>query len=122
MYSIGRLLVTEEQAHVMLVAIASDCEFLLGPRKKEEGYNTWQDVFDHSVYKGQGGTRMLGSCKVKICTSCNDKSSVLSIREEDEMFASFEKSVAVVVDGQRNLKTALLKTNVSCSNCNGKKK
>src|SRR5262245_8954537 len=78
-------------------AIRSACEKELGARHPEDGFNSWQEVFDESVYKGNGGTRMLGSCKVKYCMQCKSKkTAVLSIREEDALFKKFESKSAML--------------------------
>jgi len=120
MYSIGRLLVTEEQAHIILIAIRVLCERELGPRIKDEGFNSWLEVFDDGVYKGQGGTRMLGSCKVKPCSNCTGKMPVMSIREEDKLMGEFEKFYARVEDGNRTENKTQKKG--LCQLCNGRKK
>lgn len=63
-YSIGRLICTREQAQLMRIAIIDNCISVLGERLESQGFNPWDQVFDSGVYKGFGGTRILGSAKV----------------------------------------------------------
>lgn len=78
--SLGRLLITEEQAMVVRVAIICKCEQRFGIRNKENGCNIWEEVFDPAVYRGQGGTRIIGSSKVQACDLCQGRNPVLSIK------------------------------------------
>jgi hypothetical protein len=102
LYSIGRLIVTAAQAQLIRTCIINECTRQLGPRLECDGLNPWDDVFDGSPYKGQGGTRMLGSCKVKSCTQCSQNTgAVLSIREEDQALTTLEKQSAYLDAGAR---------------------
>jgi hypothetical protein len=120
-YSIGRLMVTVEQALLMRLVIINECLKELGIRKPEDGYNTWEDVFDSGVYKGLGGTRMLGSCKVKPCELCNKKKDVQTLLEEMKALQLFEKQYAVIKDGKRTVNTPKSKPG-TCPKCLGRKR
>lgn len=117
-YSIGRLLVDADQAKVIRLVIVNRCEEVLGRRKKEEGFNSWEDVFDANVYKGKGGTRMIGSCKVKTCEVCSPSQPMLSIKDEDVLLSKYEKDYAIIEEDVRSFKFM----NGKCLKCHGKKK
>jgi hypothetical protein len=116
-YSIGRLRVTSEQALIIRRQLILRCEEELGYREKEKGDNTWEEVIDESVYKGNGGMRMLYCSKVKQCNDCSSLSDFIDKREEDKQTIQYFKD---------QLKTTLGKRTNSyhaiCKTCNGRKK
>lgn len=69
-YTLGRLRVTEEQALIIRQLAIRICKQKIGHREEEKGDNTWEDVFDKSVYQGNGGMRSPYCFKAISCSDC----------------------------------------------------
>lgn len=69
------LLVTKEQSMVLRSAFIQYFKSKYGDRDVEGGFNEWADVFDKTVYCGNG-LRMLGCAKTEKCKECKNKSSL----------------------------------------------
>lgn len=107
--SIGRLRVTEMQARLMRSYMINKLSSQFGPRNMNDPLaNDWNDVFDANVYKGRGGVRILGSCKVMQCTNCNNKIFFKNLSEkEKDLFSSLD---------------TVTKKLTSCQQCKGRGK
>jgi hypothetical protein len=133
-YFIGRNLVNTQQAISMAMYMQKELESSTYTdnqgversfsRDESKGLNSWANVIDIGVYKGNGGARMLGSCKIAACPTCKGSGTNIpkggndvlwSKEKEDKEFDKYFKSNIM------NKKTTKSDLN-KCSECLGKKR
>jgi hypothetical protein len=65
-----RVILSTSEMLYIVAAMREAVRREFGERSAEEGFNSWDDVFDEKVYRN--GLRMLGCCKSVNCPTCSE--------------------------------------------------